>query len=189
MIEPEWETERKRYNHATREIEIIPPFPISIKDYNNAFKIWDKKYGNNKKKAIFLTLQDFKRRPDDFSSMKKFINNITYLFKDYIWIIESGKSEPLNLHIHILGIIDNKNVKRAINVEYKKIFKSSIVEKDYYHMKQWRKSDKMPPYEQWLQEKVDYFDNNLKGEHENLVDYTKTGGFGVSDGFSYFLNN
>jgi hypothetical protein len=120
--------------------------------------------------------------------MKKFINNILYLFKDYCWIIESGKSEPLNLHIHILAIINNKNVKRAINVEYKKIFKSSIVEKDYYHMKQWRKSERMPPYEQWLQEKIDYFDNNLKGEHENLVDYTQTGGFGVSDGFSYFLN-
>lgn len=177
-----------RVNHATREVEIVYPGHWTVGQYNCAYKLWNRKFGDGRKKAVFLTLQDFKRRPEDFNKLKLFARNIEYLFSDFLWIIESGKSDPLNLHIHILGIINNKNIKRAINIEYTKIFKSSIIENDFYHLKQWRKSDKMPPYDQWFYEKIDYFDNNLKGDHANLIDYTKTGGFGVSSGFLYFLN-
>ena len=153
-----------------------PPF-LSNNDEKKIYDMYSKKY-LEVKKSCFITLQDFKRRPNDFENMIKFCNNIDYIFSEYVWIIESGKAEPPNLHIHILGVIDNKNAKRAIKIEYNKIFKNDITEKDYYLCKQWRNSPKMPPYEQWVKEKMDYFDNSLKGEHANTIDYSTTGGVG-----------
>lgn len=159
----------------------FPPI-LSITDENKIYDLYDKKY-LKKKKACFITLQDFRRREADFPNLVKFCKNIEYIFEEFAWIIESGKSEPLNLHVHILGIINNKNAKRSIKIEYNKIFGDDITEKDFYDCRQWRNSKKMPPYEQWLQEKLDYFINNLKGDHANKIDYTSSGGFGVSGGF------
>ena len=45
-------------------------------------------------------------------------------------------------------------------------------------MKQWRKSKDMPEYEDWVQEKVDYFDNQKKSLHGNTFDLNLMGNFG-----------
>ena len=36
----------------------------------------------------------------------------------------------------------------------------------------------MVPYEEWLAEKRDYFENDLKGSHKNTVDLGLAGTFG-----------
>lgn len=170
--------ERREYDGR---IIHVPPY-VSPKEENKIYKMYVDKYLKTKK-AVFITLQDFKRRESDFEKLKVFCKNIEYIFDEFCWIIESGKSVPLNLHVHILGIINNKNAKRAIKIEYNKLFGDDITEKDYYDCKQWRNTKKMPPYQQWLSEKLDYFKNNLKGDHKNTIDYTDSGGYGVSGGF------
>lgn len=159
----------------------VPPY-LSNNDEKQIYKLYENKYLKIKK-AVFITLQDFKRREADFDNLVLFCKNIEYIFDEFVWIIESGKSKPLNLHVHILAILNNKNAKRAIKIEYNKLFGDDITEKDYYLCKQWRNTKKMPPYDQWLKEKLDYFKNNLKGDHQNAIDYTDSGGYGVSKGF------
>jgi len=134
-----------------------------------------KKYKPPKEKVervaqyCFITLQNWKCREEDVDKMLLFLKKIDYLYESGEWIIESGKSK--NFHIHMMvKIIDPKKHKNKLNVEWNKIFGNNITDKDFYKLTQWRKSKLMPSYEQWCQEKLDYFDNMKKGFHNNLKD-------------------
>ena len=126
----------------------------------------------------FLTLQNFLCKPKDVDKMLMFIKKIEYLYEHGYWIIETGKSD--NLHIHMLvKIIDPKRHKRKLNIEWNKIFGNNITDKDFYKLTQWRESKLMPSYEAWVNEKLDYFDNTKKGSHQNCEDLGLNGQFGV----------
>ncbi len=143
------------------------------------------------KKCFFLTIQDFKRTLSDFEDMVKFMKNSRYLFTDLLYVIESGKNEDdPHLHVHLLGnYVNPKKGKSKVCLEYKKIFNSNLNEKDYWDLRQWNKSKEMPPYSQWLEEKVDYIlDNNKKGTHANFVDLsTRPGGRGAGGVLTSFI--
>ena len=69
----------------------------------------------------FLTLQNFLCKPEHTDQMILFIKKVEYLYEHGWWIIETGKSD--NLHIHMLvKIIDPKRHKRKLNIEWNKIF-------------------------------------------------------------------
>lgn len=141
------------------------------------------KKSNDNKKMNFITIQDFKRRITDLDKLQLFCNRIGYLFEEGYYCIESGKV-PLpnsNLHIHILGKYKNsKKAKGKICLEWSKLFDTNLCENDFWKLKQWRNSPDMPPYEQWVQEKKDYFINEMKGNHENVIDLGARGAWGVS---------
>lgn len=135
------------------------------------------------KKYVFITIQDFKRRLDDLDKIRQFIKNISYMYESGQWVIETGKNKKdtdFNIHIHLLVIIRNnvKNHKDVLNRKWMRFFDTNIYHKDYYLLKQHRESDKMVPYEEWLQEKKDYFINDLKGSHKNTIDLGLSGFFG-----------
>ena len=150
------------------------------------YKKYLKKKEKKEQKFIFITIQDFQRRIGDLDKLQLFINKIKYLFSDAIWCIESGKI-PLpdsNLHIHILGrYINSKKAKNKICIEWAKLFNTDLKDKDYWQVKQHRESKEMPEYEQWLQEKADYFRDEMKGSHANAVDLGARGAWGVSTSF------
>lgn len=124
----------------------------------------------------FITLQNFLCRKKDIDKMLLFLNKIGYLYESGDWIIESGKSE--NLHIHMLvKIIDPKKHKNKLNIEWNKIFDNNITDKDFYKLTQWRKSKLMPNYEQWVNEKLEYFKGETKGSHKNKEDLGLQGSF------------
>lgn len=137
-------------------------------------------------KFVFITLQDFQRRMPDLDKLLLFMKRIKYIFKECYWCIESGKV-PLpdsNLHIHMLCKYNNsKKGKNQICIEWSKIFDTNLRDSDYFDLKQHRDSEKMPPYEQWLQEKLDYFEQEQKGNHENVIDLGARGAWGVSTSF------
>lgn len=126
------------------------------------------------KKQVFITYQNFKIHTKfDLEKLKLWLNNIDYLLDNSKWVIEHGKKEKPNYHVHILATIKNsKNFKRNISIEWNKIFKNVFHPKgtDFYLLKQWSMSEHMPPYIQWLQEKEDYFEQDSKGEHGNWID-------------------
>lgn len=134
-------------------------------------------------KFIFITIQDFKRRMCDLDKLEQFIKNIKYLFTDGLYCIETGKV-PLpdsNLHIHILGrYVNSKKAKNRICIEWAKLFDTNLRDQDFWHVKQHRDTKEMPPYEQWLQEKKDYFIDEMKGNHSNVVDLGARGAWGVA---------
>ena len=72
-------------------------------------------------------------------------------------------------------------------MEFKKKFGADISQKDYYCVKQWNKSEKMPPYEQWCEEKRDYLDNTIKGDHTNCHDLASLGGRGACGVLTSFI--
>lgn len=137
------------------------------------------KLNKGKKKKVFITYQNFKFHTiEDLEKMKIFMSKIDWLFDDWKWIIEHGKNEKPNYHFHILGAItESKNFKRNMGIEFNKIFNLPLHPKstDYYNMRQWNKSDKMPPYDQWVSEKLDYFNNDIKGNHSNWMDIKAQG--------------
>lgn len=126
------------------------------------------------KKQVFITYQNFRiHDKKGLNNLKLWMNNISYLFINVNWIIEHGKKEKPNYHIHILGTIRNsKNFKRNISIEWNRIFKTVFHPKntDFYLLKQWSASELMPPYIQWLREKQKYFEQDAKGDHGNWID-------------------
>ena len=137
---------------------------------------------NNERKFVFITIQDFKRRECDIEKLTTFIHRIAYMYDAGFWIIESGKQSKLedcNFHIHLLVQIKKniKNHKQVMNSKWTALFDTDLTKKDYYHMRQWRKSKDMPEYNDWLQEKLDYFDNKKKSEHTNTFDLNLVGNF------------
>ena len=133
----------------------------------------------SEKKAVWITIQDWKRRKSDIPDMKLFLSRMAYHYKDFRWCIEKGSKE--NYHIHYLCIIKNsKNHLRALKTEWSKLFNTEVGNKknDFYLAKQWNLSESMPPYDQWIQEKLEYMDDNKKGEHSNSTDIAQNGGAG-----------
>ena len=133
------------------------------------------------KKFVFVTIQDFKRRITDLDDMVNFMKKIEYIFEECIWCIESGKV-PLpdsNLHIHLLAKYRNsKKGKNQLCIEWSKFFDTNLRDKDYFKLQQHRDSPAMPSYEDWVKEKMDYFDNEMKGTHENAIDLNCRGSWG-----------
>lgn len=151
--------------------------------YWQAYQIWDKKQSKIKHKPdakfCFITIQDFQRRMTDIDKLLIFINKISYLYSEGHWVIEAGKSDPPNLHIHIFAkIINSKKHKSKLNIEWMKLFDSNLTHKDYYKLQQHNNSPLMPSYEQWCQEKVDYLCNDKKGSHTNTLDLNLRGTWG-----------
>ena len=134
-------------------------------------------------KFFFVTIQDFKRRIGELDKLRLFIKKCEPIFAQCIWCIESGKV-PLpdsNLHIHLLGKYHNsKKGKNMLCIQWSKLFDTNLRDADFYLMKQHRDSPQMPSYDEWLQEKLDYFRNELKGDHENALDLGARGAWGVS---------
>ena len=141
--------------------------------------IIDKKL-NKTSNFVNICIQDFQRRLSDLDKLNTFISNIKYLYSEGYYCIESGKANPPNLHIHLLvKIINPKHHKEKLNREWIKLFNTSLYDKDYYLLKQWRESHLMPPYNQWVNEKLDYFDNEKKGNHANSIELNSRGSWGV----------
>lgn len=138
------------------------------------------------RKFVFITIQDFKRRECDIEKLKTFIDRIAYMYDAGFWIIESGKQSKIqdcNFHLHLLVQIKKsiKNHKQVLNAKWTALFDTDLTKKDYYQMKQWRKSKDMPEYEDWVQEKVDYFCNKKKSSHSNTFDLNLIGNFGPKE--------
>ena len=151
--------------------------------YEKKLKIKNKKL-NKDSKFCFITIQDFDKRLSDLDKLKQFITNIKYLYSECYYCIESGKIAPpdCNLHIHILAkLINPKKHKNKLNLEWIKLFpdRTNLYEKDFYKLTQWRDTEKMPPYDQWVAEKVQYFLDESKGTHSNSVDLNCRGSWGV----------
>lgn len=132
------------------------------------------------KKYIFITIQDFKRRLSDLDKLKLFIKRIAYMYDAGFWILEGGSQDPPNVHIHMLVKVGDhvRNHKQVIASKWAALFDTNLYDKDYYKINQWRKSPKMPDYEDWYQEKIDYFDQDKKSGHINKIDIGLRGTFG-----------
>ncbi len=147
-------------------------------DLNTLYEIFlmkekKKKKLNKESKFVFITIQTFKQKYNDLDKYKQFMKNIKYLYSEGFMVLESGSVEPpdCNLHLHLLvKIIQPKKHKFKLDLEFKKMFNMSIYDKDFYKLKQWNESPLMPPYDQWLKEKIDYFDNSKKGCHGNSIE-------------------
>lgn len=134
------------------------------------------------RKQIFITIQDYQRRMKDIPKLVDFIKNISYMYETGNWVIETGKKEDeasFNVHIHlIVKIKDNiKNHKRDLNAAWRRRFPTDLNDKDFYHVKQWRKSKDMPPYKDWYEERLMYIDNTKKESHANTIDLELGGKF------------
>lgn len=140
---------------------------------------------NKDKKFVFITIQDFQRRITDLEKLKQFLNKIEYIFEECHYCVESGKV-PLpdsNLHIHLLAKYRNsKKGKNQLCIEWSKLFNTDLRDKDFFQLRQHRNSPDMPKYEDWIQEKLDYFDQEKKGNHENVIDLDVRGSWGAAPG-------
>lgn len=134
------------------------------------------------KKLVFITIQDFKRRIDDLDKLKLFMKNIEHIFEECTWCIESG-SQPLpnsNLHIHMLAkYVNSKKGKNMLCIQWAKLFDTNLRDKDYFHIKQHRDVKGMPSYKDWILEKKDYFLQEMKGGHKNVIDLDCRGEWGA----------
>ena len=134
-------------------------------------------------KCVFLTIQTFENRMQDLDSMILFCQRIQYLYTECIWCIEAGKI-PLpdsNLHIHLLGKIKNsRKHKDSVCREWSKLFPTDLRSSDFWCLKQHRDCEGMPSYAQWFEEKVEYFEDEKKGSHQNSIDLGARGGTGFS---------
>lgn len=132
------------------------------------------------KKYIFITLQDFQRRLSDLDKLKLFIKRIAYMYDAGFWILEGGSQDPPNVHLHMLVKVSDhvRNHKQVLAAKWSALFDTNLYDKDYYKINQWRKSPKMPDYEDWYQEKLDYFDQDKKSSHINKIDIGLRGTFG-----------
>ena len=144
----------------------------------------DRKKLNKKKdkKFVFITLQDFTRRLCDLEKLQRFIKRISYMYDDGFWVIETGKNKDeadFNVHIHMLVKIRNsvKNHKHVMNIKWTNLFNTDLYHEDYYQCKQHRDCDDMPEYMDWVEEKLNYFKQEMKGTHKNTVDLGLSGRF------------
>ena len=143
-------------------------------------KIQMNKKKQNERKFIFITIQDFQTRLSDLDKLKLFIKRIAYMYDAGFYVVESGKSDPPNVHLHMLVKIKSscRNHKQVLVAKWAGLFNTNLNDKDYYLIKQWRASAAMPSYEDWLQEKRDYFDDSKKSSHSNSIDLKINGTFG-----------
>jgi hypothetical protein len=112
------------------------------------------------KKFCFITLQDFQTRVEDIEKLQLFLKRISYMYEEGYWVIESGSS--VNVHLHMLVKIKDscKNHKSVLNAKWESLFLRSIIQKDYYKLQQHRDTDSMPSYEDWCIEKLNYLDRS-----------------------------
>ena len=121
---------------------------------------------------------------ENIAKLINFCKYTEYLYDGVEWVVESGKdpNKP-HLHIHLLGQCKNsKKFKANLRAKWDQLcgFNFRWTSDDYL-LKQWRKSDDMPSYEDWLDEKLKYMDNGYKGTHANFeVIQGARGGTGVS---------
>lgn len=138
---------------------------------------------SSESKLFFLTIQDFQRRLPELDKLKHFIKKCEHIFETCIWCIESGSVEPpnSNLHIHMLARYHNsKKGKNMLCIQWSKLFNTNLRDSDFFHLKQHRDAKGMPSYKDWLQEKLDYFEDEKKGSHQNALDLGSRGAWGVS---------
>lgn len=149
---------------------------IAVECYQLWLKKRPKPKTNCEDRFKFITIQDFQRRTEDIDKLLLFIKNISYLYSEGKWIIEQGKS--INVHVHLLvKLINPKTHKKKLSIEWSKLFDTNIYDKDYYKLTQCNGGKGMVPYEQWVQEKLDYFNNDKKGSHSNIIDLGLSGEF------------
>jgi len=152
------------------------------------FELYEKKIKKLKPKKereikfCWITLQNFNQRMEDIDKFILFTKKIEYLYHEGYWILEKGKSDPPNLHLHLLvKIINPKKHKQQLGIAWNNIFNNNILEKDFYKLCQHRDCKGMPSYENWCQEKLDYMNNDLKGDHANSDDLGIKGQWGAVD--------
>lgn len=131
-----------------------------------------KKKPKKETKMVFITIQDFQRRYNDIEELKTFIRRTKYLYSERYWYIESGSKKDINecnFHIHMVARIKNSSKhKKKLNMEWNKFFNTDLQgDNDFYQLKNHYECDEMPPYEQWLEEKIEYGINECKQSHEN----------------------
>lgn len=139
------------------------------------------------KNFVFITINDLSTRMKDLENLKMFIKKISYMYTEGYWVIETGKNKEekdFNVHVHLLVKIKDciKNHKKTLNAKWMSVRDTSLYDKDYYLLKQWRKSDDMCDYDEFVDEKLAYFDNDKKGEHKNTMDLKLNGQFGTPEG-------
>lgn len=142
-----------------------------------------KKKKNASKNFVFITINDLQTRMKDIEGLLQFIKRISYMYSEGHWVIETGKNEEekdFNIHIHLLVKIKDciHNHKTSINAKWMGVRDTSLYDLDYYQLDQHRKSDDMPEYDDWVIEKMTYFDNDKKGTHTNTIDLELSGQFG-----------
>ena len=134
---------------------------------------------NTKKSYIYLTLSPDKFlrnlpvNDENISNLhqwcKKWFDCDKQYYRDYAWVIESGSN---NDHLHVHAVCEMKNsLKHAFRLKafWKKYFPNNqllISNKksgNEYHSLRF-------DTEEILQDKLEYFENEKKGTHENLVD-------------------
>jgi len=123
------------------------------------------------KKALFITIQNWRcHTTDDQQKLIQFCKRTEYLFEAVKWCVESGSADPPNYHLHLLGkSLRSKTMKRDMGVTWYKIFGYEMHPKgtDFYFVKQHRDAKGMPKYSDWILEKKEYFNDQLKGDHSN----------------------
>ena len=144
---------------------------LSAKDFKNLNQ------GVKIDKACFITVAPSKYRvpipytAENIEVLKNFGNSIGFLYKKYLFVVESGKYvDTPHLHIHILGIIRNSKKHLAqLRAKWEQICGFAIDWKsDDYDCRQHRNSPAMPTYEDWLNEKLVYMEDEFKGTHQNF---------------------
>lgn len=135
---------------------------------------------NEESRRILPTEENIKR-------VKAMLNTIKKKYWDeYLVVIEGGKGGD-HLHVHALVKVkrdpkDSSKIKSGHARYIENLWGATFYEhgdkkqgallgeksKDpEYYKKEWNESPNMPSYEEWLQEKVVYCDNSLKGDHSN----------------------
>lgn len=144
---------------------------LSIKDSNNM------NAGVKIDKACFITVAPSKYRvpipytAENIEVLKNFGNSIGFLYKKYLFVVESGKyPDTPHLHIHILGIMRNSKKHLAqLRAKWEQICGFAIDWKsDDYDCRQHRNTPAMPTYDDWLNEKISYMNDEYKGTHKNF---------------------
>jgi len=155
---------------------------LSNEDYKNLNK------GVKIDKACFITIAPSKYRvpipytEENIQVLKNFGNSLEFLYKKYLFVVESGKyPDTPHLHIHILGIMRNSKKHLAqLRAKWEQICGFAIDWKsDDYDCRQHRNTEAMPNYDAWIDEKICYMNDEFKGTHKNFeVLMTEPGGSG-----------
>ena len=197
--------EFSKLEYITEMKNIFPYMGGSI-DYKQE-KLWAKEWTQltQDQKMIFMTCAGSKVNgrhieptEENIKKMKAMLNHLkSEWWEEYLVVIEKGKSGD-NLHFHALvKTRTTKNHARAIQFAWGDTFYPWGKQKDgrlktikgdhEYLVKQHNKSDKkdkskkkMVPYNEWIQEKVNYFNDSLKGSHSNKDEIV---GGGISSEF------
>jgi hypothetical protein len=82
----------------------------------------------------------------------------------------------------LVKIKNSRNHKAKLRLEWLKLFNTDINLKDYYKLQQHRETEDMPLYSDWVDEKLEYFNNESKGNHANAIDLNVRGTFGAPPG-------